>query len=270
MKVEDLISEQLQYITSGKSVQYAARLMDELGVNSLVVNDEGKIAGILTSKDIRSVHPNRIVADAMTGNPICIPKSTFIGDAISIMEQHQVKRLIVKDGNHAEGIVTREVLKTTLGKYEDLLTGLYRSAYMEYVFNHFVALNRMFHILFIDLNDFGLINKKHGHPVGDDVLIHFSTLLKNITNEQDYICRYGGDEFVIISTRKLQEVEKLIQQLTEPMHVMNITLSAAVGYINGFDHNYASSSFREMISKASMISTSLKPAYDEHLLHGKH
>ena len=63
------------------------QLMNELNIGSLIVEDYGSITGIITSRDIRSSHPNRLAADAMTPNPICISANAFIWDAQTLMEQ---------------------------------------------------------------------------------------------------------------------------------------------------------------------------------------
>ncbi len=53
-------------------------------------------------------------------------------------------------------------------------------------------------ILFIDINDFKNINDTCGHLKGDEVLIKVVKTLNKIIRKSDILCRYGGDEFVII------------------------------------------------------------------------
>jgi diguanylate cyclase (GGDEF)-like protein len=54
-------------------------------------------------------------------------------------------------------------------------------------------------IVFIDLNSFGAINKTFGHTVGDTVLIQCAERLKSSLRGSDFACRYGGDEFLIVT-----------------------------------------------------------------------
>ncbi|TBL74672.1 CBS domain-containing protein [Paenibacillus thalictri] len=258
MKVEQVMSDKVCSITSGKSVRHAADLMNELRIGSLVVVDEGEVIGIITSKDIRSAHPNRIVADAMTHNPISIPKSMFIGSALHTMEQNNVERLIVQDGRTVEGIVTRETLKSTISNYIDPLTHLYRSKYIEYIHEYLVGEGNPFHLLFIDLNDFGIVNKKYGHAIGDDLLIHYANLLREVSEEQDYVCRYGGDEFVMITRRSHEDIQPIIERLSTPVTFQSFTFSAAVGVIYGYDDSGQAYSYRDCISTASLNSTNVK------------
>ena len=52
-------------------------------------------------------------------------------------------------------------------------------------------------ILF-DLDHFGLVNKRHGHQVGDRVLRLFADTLRGRARASDLVARYGGEEFVVI------------------------------------------------------------------------
>lgn len=53
-------------------------------------------------------------------------------------------------------------------------------------------------LLFIELDDFGMINKRHGHMVGDQVLLSVCRLLEQNTRQSDLLARWGGDEFVLL------------------------------------------------------------------------
>jgi diguanylate cyclase (GGDEF)-like protein len=51
----------------------------------------------------------------------------------------------------------------------------------------------------IDLDNFKWYNDTFGHQEGDKLLKSFGEILwKNVRNKIDKVCRYGGDEFVII------------------------------------------------------------------------
>lgn len=55
-------------------------------------------------------------------------------------------------------------------------------------------------ITIIDLDNFKFYNDTFGHKAGDYMLIFFSELLRKVYRKIDFICRFGGDEFVILST----------------------------------------------------------------------
>ncbi|MBC2857287.1 EAL domain-containing protein [Cetobacterium sp. 2A] len=65
--------------------------------------------------------------------------------------------------------------------------------------------NDKFALVFMDLDRFKSVNDWYGHDIGDKLLIEVSNRLKLILDENDFIGRQGGDEFVII----LKNIESL-------------------------------------------------------------
>jgi len=57
---------------------------------------------------------------------------------------------------------------------------------------------RQFAVLFLDLDNFKVINDSLGHPVGDALLIAVANQLKTFIREMDVAARLGGDEFVLL------------------------------------------------------------------------
>ncbi|WP_141335645.1 GGDEF domain-containing protein [Paenibacillus sp. tmac-D7] len=265
MKVSELMTSPVYTVSSDKSVFYAAELMNEWRVGSLIVMDHGTVVGIFTSRDVRSTHPNRIVADAMTPDPITITSEFFIWDALKVMDQHRIKRLLIMEEGKLAGLVTREAIKMKLSEFMDSLTGFYRAPYIQSVGEAFLKKKQPFHLLFIDLNGFGNINKRYGHPFGDDVIREFSGRMASLVKEdRDFVCRYAGDEFVMITLADEAEVDRYIRLFSCSVFINNVAVSAAVGYVNGLeDPDFFSLSFREILRKASLLSTSAKPAHDE-------
>jgi diguanylate cyclase (GGDEF)-like protein len=48
------------------------------------------------------------------------------------------------------------------------------------------------------LDHFKLVNDRHGHIVGDLVLQELATMLSNEKRGHEFVCRYGGEEFVML------------------------------------------------------------------------
>ena len=53
-------------------------------------------------------------------------------------------------------------------------------------------------LLLLDLDHFKLVNDTYGHPAGDYVLKHTSSIVKEILRAQDLFARYGGEEFAVV------------------------------------------------------------------------
>jgi diguanylate cyclase (GGDEF)-like protein len=58
--------------------------------------------------------------------------------------------------------------------------------------------NLDFSLIILDIDNFKSINDTYGHPVGDIVIVHIAQLLKELLRKNDIICRYGGEEFIVL------------------------------------------------------------------------
>lgn len=88
----------------------------------------------------------------------------------------------------------------------DLLTGLPNrhalKGHLEQVIARAKRDEEAFGVLFIDLDNFKLINDALGHSLGDEFLQEIAQRLNNVLREDDFVTRLGGDEFVIVSSSK--------------------------------------------------------------------
>jgi len=98
----------------------------------------------------------------------------------------------------------------------DYLTGLYNRRRFENYFEDIsrIAFNRKFLLLMLDVDNFKRINDKWGHRMGDRALERCAVILKKCFHNDDFIARYGGDEFVVLLEIKNEEdIESIIRRL---------------------------------------------------------
>jgi diguanylate cyclase (GGDEF)-like protein len=81
----------------------------------------------------------------------------------------------------------------------DGLTGLFnRRRMMELLRAAIEEATQCVGLLFIDLNGFKAINDEYGHAAGDQILTTVARRIAATVRTGDFVCRYGGDEFVVI------------------------------------------------------------------------
>ncbi len=80
-------------------------------------------------------------------------------------------------------------------------------------------------VLLLDIDKFKQVNDRYGHPIGDQLLVGITLRLKQSLRATDTICRYGGDEFVVLMPMQSGQLEtsmpgdKLLQCVSKPMSI---------------------------------------------------
>lgn len=120
----------------------------------------------------------------------------------------------------------------------DELTGAYNRAGYKLLLSG-IDLESTYMLLF-DVDNFKSINDTYGHETGDRVLIKLVEALKNNFRTDDYICRVGGDEFVVFMAHANMAQEKLIatklEQITRELERSDDGLppvTISVGVVHG-------------------------------------
>ncbi|WP_374536515.1 diguanylate cyclase [Chitinimonas taiwanensis] len=92
----------------------------------------------------------------------------------------------------------------------DPLTDLYNRRYLQQALASELQLAERRHyplcVVLIDLDHFKSVNDRHGHPVGDQVLIELANLLRANIRGSDFACRFGGEEFCLVLSDIGQEL----------------------------------------------------------------
>ncbi len=81
---------------------------------------------------------------------------------------------------------------------KDPLTNLSSRVLMDKRLQFKLRAEEPFTVIITDVNDFKKINDIYGHAIGDKVLKDVSKILISNSRREDFVCRYGGDEFFVI------------------------------------------------------------------------
>jgi diguanylate cyclase (GGDEF)-like protein len=128
-------------------------------------------------------------------------------------------------GNNLIGIslnITEEVKKQEeieFLAYHDPLTSLPNRMYLK---NYLATYSKLakrnkekFAILYLDLDNFKMINDTLGHESGDRLLIEISRRVKSVLRQSDLVARIGGDEFIIVlyNIKSKEDVKKVVEKI---------------------------------------------------------
>lgn len=128
---------------------------------------------------------------------------------------------------------------TTLNNRNEL------KSYLDNLMTLSEAEKRRTFLMFIDVNKFKYINDNYGHNEGDIVLMQISHLLKSVAeNFNCFLCRYGGDEFILIKKNANEErascvckyIDKNVKSLKE-LSLAPYDLSVSTGFVR-FDRRF--------------------------------
>lgn len=125
---------------------------------------------------------------------------------------------------------------------KDPLTGLFNRRYLEtFSTKEFARASRQsghIAVLVLDIDFFKQFNDTHGHQAGDEVLQQVAGVLQRYTRASDMVCRFGGEEFVMVMTDLQPEdalpkavlIQQYIAQQRWPVagQMLHVTVSIGV------------------------------------------
>jgi polar amino acid transport system substrate-binding protein len=129
----------------------------------------------------------------------------------------------------------------------DSMTKLYNRRYFENTAEHYFQLVKRnktdLSLIMIDVDNFKQINDNYGHKIGDLVLINLASILISQIRKSDIICRFGGEEFIILlpqtnlegAALMAEKIRTHIERSNLPLAnsgQLNFTVSLGVSQVN--------------------------------------
>jgi len=98
-------------------------------------------------------------------------------------------------------------------------------------------------VLFVDLDDFKVVNDTFGHAAGDQLLVAVTERISGLVRQSDLVARLGGDEFAILTDddpelkRSRAMAERLVRDLRAPYQIADrpITVTVSIGIASARD-----------------------------------
>ncbi len=163
-------------------------------------------------------------------SPIRNKKDEIIG-AIEVFSEHSKDTFTFK-----------ELERQTKESLSDPLLKIGNRRYAERMFDvrqtEMRISGRNFGVVFIDIDYFKSVNDKHGHDVGDKVLLMVTRTIANLLRKNDTLARWGGDELLIllpqINTEKelvtiADRIKTIVQSAYLTLDDENISVSVSLG-----------------------------------------
>ncbi|MDO8683174.1 MAG: GGDEF domain-containing protein [Armatimonadota bacterium] len=208
--IDQVMTNNVIWVSPSNVVKTAVILMKGHQIGALpVVHNEDAVVGMVSYQSLLGENPDSSIIDVMDKAFFTVTPQTTVHEAAEIMAEKGPSHLLVVDDGRLAGIVSHSDLLPELGKSFDPLTGLAWSDSLREWSVNVLKSGLEISIILLDLDLFGVFNKKYGHVTGDSILKAVAEVLKAAVDPKlDFLCRYGGDEFAIASLRPISEVEE--------------------------------------------------------------
>lgn len=177
--------------------------------------------------------------------------------SLILFATHKVIQIVVHDFFVIQEGLVKEKLRAERIAIRDPLTKLYNRYYSEETSDDFFAdtqADQRGFLLFLDIDNFKMINTRFGHEGGDLALKIIAERLKKLTkNKKAVACRIGGDEFILLLNTTSMGAQEVSQQLmsciSEPFKLFDeeVQVTCSIG-ISSADEN---SNYKDLYRQAN-------------------
>jgi diguanylate cyclase (GGDEF)-like protein len=207
-------------IASSETVWTAIDLIRQHGLPGLIVVEGDRVVGMVTPLQLLRQPLYRTVAEVMRREITPAAPDLSLAQAQALLTRQHLDVLPVVEDGRLLGMISLTAVLEAKAQEMDPLTGLPWSNALRAWAGDFLARGRELAILFIDLDNFHMVNRALGHVAGDEVLRAVARLLSDsIDPATDLLCRYGGDEFAIATMRSGVALGALAQRIRETIAV---------------------------------------------------
>lgn len=114
--IEKIMSKNL-IVLNDSNLEDIAKAMKRYDVGMVIINENNKIKGIITDRDIVTkilANKDNKIKEYPTTNLVSIDINSDINEAIDLMKKHKIKRLLVKKNNKLVGVLSLSDLLNTV------------------------------------------------------------------------------------------------------------------------------------------------------------
>lgn len=230
---------------AGKATKSLNKVLDQSEqVKDLVEECATELASVNTSlqQELVGQSPSPAVAGALEQSVTVGGKVQDASDKLAVVNlalEHEVRERQVLE--HQLVVAQEQEASARHAAFHDALTGLPNRVLFNDRLEHGLAQAQRhgwtLALMFVDLNDFKIINDTYGHAVGDEVLQTIATRLNDNTRNDDTVSRHGGDEFLylLMEVREESDIALIAEKITKAIQVPcllsigPLVISASVG-----------------------------------------
>lgn len=267
--VQDVMTPDTLHLAPESTVHAAVLLLREHQRVALPVVEDGRVLGVVDAAALFLYQPDVLVADVMAP-PAFIEADASLSSAAACMREHCLAELPVWQ-DELLGVLKGGDLLSAWAMPVDSLTGLPWQDSFRLRSSMRLSAGHELTLLFFDMDEFGALNKRLGHVVGDSALKAVATALHNaIDSSRDEVCRFGGDEFVVATTRPRHEAREWAEAVRDTIAATAVEgldqpLGVSVGVAGGLRRAerpdaHAPATLDDLINRASQASTQAKSA----------
>lgn len=170
---------------------------------------------------------------------ICIGYS-IIGNFHNHLSGRVLQHLILEIDGMLGNMRSNDIMSTMLAKINqkwqyDELTGLYNRSGLiqnaEKLMERAEQEQKGLSVIFFDLDGLKAVNDTQGHEAGDQYIKSMADILKENITKDDIVCRYGGDEYIVVSCQK--SWEESLRKLDQLQGAIVPLVSASAGCVFG-------------------------------------